>query len=66
MPDKLTDKDIKKALEICSTYKASCKNCPAFVKVDRSNCKQVLIGALDIINRLQARIKELEERLNNK
>ena len=55
MPDKkLTDKEIVKALEICSTYKASCKNCPAFVKVDRSNCKKVLIGAKDLINRLQA------------
>jgi hypothetical protein len=57
MPDKkLTDKEIVKALECCSTYKGKCTDCPAFVKVDRSNCKQVLLGAIEIINRLEARI----------
>ena len=55
MPDKnLTDNEIVKALECCSTYKGKCTDCPAFVKVDRSNCKQVLLGAIDLINRLQA------------
>lgn len=55
MPDnKLTDNEIIKALMICSTKGASCKDCSAFVKVDRSNCKKVLLGALDLINRLQA------------
>lgn len=54
MPDKkLTDAEIKKALECCTTNGASCKDCPAFVKVDRSNCKKYFRGALDLINRLQ-------------
>lgn len=57
MPDKkLTDNEIVKALKICSTYKGKCTDCPAFVKVDRSNCKKVLLGAVEIINRLEARI----------
>ena len=66
MPDKLTDKEIVKALECCSTYKGKCTDCPAFVKVDRSKCKQVLIGAKDLINRLQAeneRLKPFEEKI---
>lgn len=54
MPDKLTDNEIVKALEICGTYKGKCTDCPAFVKVDRSNCKQVLLGAIKIINRQKA------------
>ena len=54
MPDKLTDSEIVKALECCTTNGASCKDCPAFVKVDRSNCKKYFRGALDLINRLQA------------
>ena len=55
MPDnKLTDNEIVKALECCSTYKGKCTDCPAFVKVDCSNCKKVLLGAVEIINRLQA------------
>ena len=58
MPDKkLTDNEIIKALEICSTYKGKCADCPAFVKVDRSNCKQVLLGAIDIINRQNEQLK---------
>ena len=64
MTDKmLTDNEIKKALEICSTYKASCKDCPAFVKVDRSNCKQVFLGAIEIINRLQVDLIDKEKQL---
>jgi hypothetical protein len=58
---KLTDNEIKKALEICGTYKGKCTDCPAFIKVDRSNCKKVLIGALDIINRQDAEIERLKE-----
>ena len=51
---KLTDSEVVKALECCTTNVASCKDCPAFVKVDRSNCKKYFRGALDLINRLQA------------
>ena len=53
----MTDNEIVKALEICSTYKAKCTDCPAFVKVDRSNCKKVLSGAIDLINRQNAEIE---------
>ncbi|MBR5223260.1 MAG: hypothetical protein IKV81_03750 [Clostridia bacterium] len=60
MPDKkLTDNDIKKALECCTTNGASCKDCPAFVKVDRSNCKKYFRGALDLINRLEEKNSNL-------
>ena len=65
MPDKnLTDKEIIKALEICSTYKGKCTDCPAFVKFDHSKCKQVLVGAIEIINRQQAEIEELKTAIN--
>ena len=60
----MTDNEIIKALECCGTYKGKCTDCPAFVKVDRSNCKKVLLGALDLINRQKAKIKELEEGKN--
>lgn len=56
----MTDNEIVKALECCSTYSGSCEKCPAFVKVDRSNCNKVLVGALDIINRQKAEIEKNE------
>lgn len=56
----MTDKAIVKALKTCSTKGTSCKDCPAFVKVDRSNCRNVLVGSLDIINRQQAEIEKLK------
>ena len=57
----MTDKEIIKALECCTTKGAKCSDCPAFKKVDRSDCKKYFRGAIDIINRQQAEI----ERLNN-
>ena len=64
MPDKkLTDSEIVKALEICGTYKGKCTDCPAFVKVDRSNCKKVLLGAVEIINRQKADLIDKEKQL---
>ena len=63
LTNSLTDAEIIKALTICSTKGASGKDCPAFVKVDRSNCKKVLLGAIDIINRLQAEKQDLEIKL---
>lgn len=57
----MTDNEIIKCLQICSTYGGKCTACPAYVKVDRSKCKQVLVGALDIINRQQAEIERLKE-----
>ena len=65
MPDKnLTDAEIIKALECCSTYKGKCTDCPAFVKVDRSNCKKVLLGAVEIINRQKAEIERLQKTID--
>ncbi len=63
MPDKLPDSEIVKALKICSTYKGKCTDCPAFVKVDRSNCKKVLLGAVEIINRQKADLIDKEKQL---
>jgi predicted RNase H-like nuclease (RuvC/YqgF family) len=60
----MTDNEIVKALECCSTYKGKCTDCPAFVKVDRSNCKKVLLGAVEIINRLQAENERLQEAID--
>jgi hypothetical protein len=49
MPDKLTDAEIKKALECCS--KDDCDNCPNTF----GNCYSNLAGyALDLINRQEA------------
>jgi predicted transcriptional regulator len=57
----LTNAEIKKALECCTTNGASCKDCPAFVKVDRSNCKKYFRGALDLINRQKANLDDKED-----
>jgi hypothetical protein len=58
---KMTEAEIMKALEICTTKGASCKNCPAFVKVDRSRCKEVFKGAIDLINHKNEVIKSFTE-----
>ena len=66
MPDKkLTDNEIIKALECCSTTGGTCKNCPAFVRVDRSKCKEAFIGAVSIINRQKAEVERLKEEREN-
>ena len=59
----MTDNDIVKALECCTTNVASCKDCPAFVRVDRSNCKKYFRGAIYLINRQKAEIEKLESDL---
>lgn len=59
----MTDSEIIKALECCTTKGKSCKNCPAYVKVDRSNCKEAFRGALDLINRQKAEIDCLQKEL---
>ena len=61
----MTDNEIIKALECCTTKGASCKDCPAFMKVDRSNCKKFFKGAIDLINRQKDKIEFLEEKLDN-
>ena len=62
----MEDKDIIKALECCTTTGLSCKDCPAFVKVDRSNCKKYFRGAIDLINRQQAEIERLKNLTSEK
>lgn len=62
----MTDSDIVKALKVCTSAGASCKNCPAYVKVDRSKCKEVFRGTLDLINRQKAEIDCLQKELHKK
>ena len=57
----MTDTEIIKALECCTTKGAKCSDCPAFKKVDRSDCKKYFRGAINLINRQQAEIERLKE-----
>lgn len=58
MPDKLTDNEIVKALELCGDEDASCEKCP-FLKDDF--CKFSLSkNALDLIKSLQAENERLK------
>ena len=50
----MTDTEIIKALECCTTEGAKCSDCPAFNKVDRSNCKKYFRGAIDLIKSKKA------------
>lgn len=50
----MTDTEIIKALECCTTKGAKCSDCPAFKKVDRSDCKKYFRGAIDLINSQKA------------
>ena len=56
----MTDKEIIKALECCTTKGAKCSDCPAFKKVDRSDCKRYFRGAIDLITRQKAENDRLE------
>lgn len=60
----MTDNEIIKALECCTTKGAKCSDCPAFKKVDRSDCKKYFRGAIDIINRQQEEIDVLNNNLS--
>ena len=60
----MTDNEIIKALECCSTYGVSCTNCPAYVSSEKSTCREVLKGAVEIINRQKAEIEELETEID--
>ena len=59
MPNKLTDNEVKKALECCSTYHdvRSCKNCPLDGKCEPNLLEQY---ALDLINRREGENKKNE------
>ena len=64
MPDKLTDKDIVKALGCCLQVCEDCNSCPAVTSEHTTvwECKDALSKqVLDLINRLQ----EENERLKN-
>ena len=54
----MTDAEIIKALECCTTKGTKCSDCPAFKKVDRSDCKKYFRGAIDLINRQQAQLAD--------
>lgn len=56
---KLTDAEVKKALECCSTYHdvSSCQNCPLDGKCEPNLLEQY---ALDLINRLEGENKKNE------
>ena len=56
----MTDNEIIKALECCTTKGAKCSDCPAFKKVDRSDCKRYFRGAIDLITRQKAENDRLE------
>lgn len=55
--DQMTDKEIIKALECCSSPKANCEDCPCFNK----DCISTTPYVLDLINRQQAEIEKLEK-----
>ena len=57
----MTDKEIIKALECCTIKGAKCMACPAFKKVDRSDCKKYFRGAIDLIKCQQAEIERLQD-----
>ena len=61
MPDKLTDNEIKKALECCSDELHCCSVCPQYLKdSDNDYCREdINKSALDLINRLQAENEDL-------
>lgn len=54
----LTDIEIKKALECCGDKHKKCDNCPAM----GYECIELERNALDLINRLQAKIKNFDEK----
>lgn len=60
MSEVLTGAETKKALECC-TFSRDCLKCPSYIGKGTQGCvDRVKKGALDLINRYEARIKELE------
>ena len=65
---KLTDNEIKKALECCMKICKDCDNCPCINNdyINVYDCKYALLkNALDLINRLQVQNKDLAETVHN-
>ena len=66
MTDKLTDNEIKKALEHCADVNSTCETCVLFnPKDDDCKCSRVLKrNALDLINRQDFKIHQLEKQVS--
>ena len=67
MKNKLTDEEIVKALDICYNFKGCTNECPYFNKNGRNFCmedKAFYKDLKDLINRLQAENKGLEDLCN--
>ena len=63
MPNKLTDAEVKKALECCTT--AQCLKCKLY-DTGNANCVgTILINALDLINRYEEEKKILTKKNSN-
>jgi tRNA isopentenyl-2-thiomethyl-A-37 hydroxylase MiaE len=60
----MTDNEIKKALECCTSNRTTCEKCPCFgaeIK-DKITCElKMTKNALDLINRQQAEIERYKE-----
>ena len=59
MTDKLTDKEVVKALEC--RVKDKCPECPYFHSYPCDKCRNMQTDALDLINRLQAKVEKCEK-----
>jgi hypothetical protein len=67
MPNKLTDAEVKKALEHCADVNSICETCILFnPKDDDCKCSRVLKrNALDLINRQTIRLRKVEHQLDD-
>ena len=64
----MTDNDIIKALECCANLEA-CEGCPmsSLDKYDTDSCeRQIMLYALDLINRQKAEIQAQRENIHNR
>lgn len=60
---KMTDEQIIKALECCIKPTSDCDNCPLYIRGDGDCIDKAKQGALDIINRQQAKNEKLNVEL---
>ena len=63
MENKLSDEDIIKAVEVCSTRGTFCKGCP-FVK-NGERCSNIEQLTIELLKRLQSKIADLLEEREN-
>ena len=57
----MTDNEIIKALEICSTKGGTCKNCPCWISAEKSKCRQAFKGAVNLINRQKEELEKANQ-----